>query len=71
MGCNAASTVLSANNLVNIQQKLVYYAVTNRTEELITFICLYNYQIDINSAINFRGDTLLHYACFKNNLKLV
>ena len=27
--------------------------------------------IDINSAINFRGDTLLHYACFKNNEQLV
>lgn len=63
--------VLSANNLINVQHKIVNLVVTDRTEELITFIKVYNYEIDINSAINFRGDTLLHYACYKNNKKLV
>ena len=24
-----------------------------------------------NMAINFKGDTLLHYACFKKNHKLI
>jgi hypothetical protein len=32
MGCNATSMVLSANNLINIQQKLVFLVVTGRTE---------------------------------------
>lgn len=59
--------VLSANKLVNIQQRLVNLVVTNKTEELLDFITLFNYEIDINASINFRGDTLLHYACYKNN----
>jgi hypothetical protein len=71
MGCSASSMVLSANNLINIQHKLVHLVVTEQTDELINFINLYNYEIDINSSINFRGDTLLHYACFKNNHRLV
>ena len=71
MGCTATSMVLSANNLINIQHRLIHLAVTEQTSELIDFITLYNYEIDINSAINFRGDTLLHYACFKNNKQLV
>jgi ankyrin repeat protein len=29
------------------------------------------YEIDVNARLNFRGDTLLHYACARNNVALV
>lgn len=32
MGCTATSMVLSANKFVNIQQKMVYLAVTEKTQ---------------------------------------
>jgi ankyrin repeat protein len=56
---------------VNIERLIVQLAATNKTPELIGLLRKYDYDIDINSPINFRGDTLLHYACFKNNLALV
>lgn len=66
MGCGA-SAVGNMNSLVNIDHKLVQLAATNQTSALVNLIMVYEEDIDINSAINFRGDTLLHYACFKNN----
>ena len=63
--------LLSSNNFVNIQHKLVSLVVSEQTDDLILFINTYSYDFDINGSINFRGDTILHYACFKNNKRLV
>ncbi len=71
MGCTASSMVLSNNNFINIQHRLVHLVATEQTELVIDFINKYYYDLDINGAINFRGDTILHYACFKNNKQLV
>jgi hypothetical protein len=67
MGCNASGVIINQESLVNIDHKLVHLVSTNQIENLIEFIKIFELDIDINSAINFRGDTLLHYACFKNN----
>lgn len=45
--------------------------VTNQTKKLIELIKKFSFEIDINTVLNFRGDTLLHYACAKNNIVLV
>lgn len=50
---------------------MIHLMVTDQTEQLIELIERHRFQININSAINFRGDTLLHYACAKDNVKLV
>lgn len=49
---------------------MIHLVVTNQTKPLIGLIQQCHFQININSAINFRGDTLLHYACAKNNVEL-
>lgn len=71
MGCNASCAIVNSSERANLEHQMVHLIVTNQTNKLIEFIHEFKYEIDINAAINFRGDTLLHYACAKNNLQLV
>ncbi len=45
--------------------------VTGQTEKVISKIEADSSNFFLSESINFRGDTLLHYACAKNNIKLV
>lgn len=71
MGCSASCAIVNSTEVANLDHQMVHLMVTNQTEKLIELIQEYKYEIDINAALNFRGDTLLHYACAKNNLQLV
>lgn len=71
MGCNASCATLGSTEAANLEHQMVHFIVTNQTDRLIEFMQQFKFEIDVNAAINFRGDTLLHYACAKNNVKLV
>lgn len=70
MGCQATSQII-APSISNLDHRLVALVAAGKTNAIIQLLEQYDYEIDINSSINFKGDTLLHYACFKNNKKLV
>ena len=55
---------------VSISKNIVSLLVSGQTEELI-FQLKKTEGLNLNKRINFRGDTLLHYACVKNNIELV
>ena len=71
MGCNAANGVIKPLETTNLEHRIVHLAVTGQTDTLIDLIKTFEFEVDINTPLNFRGDTLLHYACARNNEKLV
>ena len=66
MGCMTAKL-----DDTNIEHRIVMMVTNGKTQELIQLLENHQYNFNINSALNFRGDTLLHYACYKNNKELV
>lgn len=54
-----------------IDNNLIALVVTNQTEKVISKMEADPTNFFLKEKINFRGDTLLHYACAKNNNKLV
>ena len=67
MGCGATSKDFS----ISTENNLVALVVTNKTDLIIDKIREMGQNFNCNAPINFRGDTLLHYACAKNNQRLV
>ena len=53
-----------------IDNNLIALLVTNQTDRVITKIESEG-EMFMTQRLNFRGDTFLHYACAKNNSKLV
>lgn len=54
-----------------IDNNLLALLITNQTDRVIDKLELDPTTYYLKESINFRGDTLLHYACAKNNKKLV
>ena len=54
-----------------IENNLLALIITNQTQRVIDKIEKDPDQTILDDSTNFRGDTLLHYACAKNNPKLV
>ena len=54
-----------------IDNNLIALLVTNQTERVITKVESEGGTTLLSQRLNFRGDTFLHYACAKNNSKLV
>lgn len=54
-----------------IDNNLIALLVTGQTEKVISKLESEPDTHFLQESINFRGDTLLHYACAKNNVKLV
>jgi ankyrin repeat protein len=54
-----------------IDNNIIALVITNQTEKVISKIETDPTNFFLREKINFRGDTLLHYACAKNNNKLV
>jgi hypothetical protein len=50
-----------------IDNNLLALLVTNQTERLISKLDIDPTTYYLKESINFRGDTLLHYACARNN----
>ena len=63
MGCNAVNNVYDIHNETN----LAALAATGKTEILISKIQYGGSAVDINAVVNFKGDTLLHYACARGD----
>ena len=63
MGCGASDNQAS----VPIDNNVVALVVSGQTDLAIKKIEAMGNEFDPNASINFRGDTLLHYACKKNN----
>lgn len=53
-----------------IDNNLIALLVTNQTDKVISKIESEG-ETFMSQRLNFRGDTFLHYACAKNNSKLV
>ena len=70
MGCNSISAIRSLET-IDLEHRIVNLVVTEQTDHLIDLIKTFEFEVDINTPLNFRGDTLLHYACGRNNDKLV
>jgi ankyrin repeat protein len=71
MGCVATTGDINHLETTNLEHRIVHLVVTEQTDTLISLIKTFEFEIDINTPLNFRGDTLLHYACARNNEKLV
>ena len=71
MGCQASSGAIQPYEVANIEHRMVHLVVTRQTEHLIDLIKENQFEIDVNAPLNFRGDTILHYACANNNIDLV
>ena len=54
-----------------IENNLLALIITNQTQRVIDKIDKDPDQSILDDSTNFKGDTLLHYACAKNNQKLV
>ncbi len=64
MGCGGSNVLHSENH------SFVSLLAQSRTNEVIHFLSQQK-ALEINEPINFKGDTILHYACAKNNAALV
>jgi ankyrin repeat protein len=67
MGCGISTrdyTISTENNLVAL-------VISNKTQLIIKKIKEMGTSFNPNAPINFRSDTILHYACAKNNKELV
>lgn len=71
MGCHGSSGIIEPIETANLDHEIVHLVVTGQTEQLINTVQAYDYELDVNAPLNFRGDTLLHYACARNNVELV
>lgn len=67
MGCSQAGSI----SILERESSLVTLVVSNRTHLIIEKLELMGENFNCNGPLNFRGDTLLHYACARNNLQLV
>lgn len=67
MGCNA----IGRDSLASIDTGVVSLVATNQTDILIRKIEYMGDSFSLNTPLNFKGDTLLHYACAKNDARLV
>jgi hypothetical protein len=56
---------------ISISSHLAALVITHQTERVIKLLHDKNNQLQINDEINYRGDRLIHYACLKNDEKLV
>lgn len=54
-----------------IDNNLLALIITNQTDKVIDKLEEDKDQSILNESVNFKGDTFLHYACAKNNRKLV
>jgi hypothetical protein len=54
-----------------IDNNIIALLVTNQTDRVIAKMESEGGTNLVNQRLNFRGDTFLHYACAKNNSKLV
>jgi hypothetical protein len=54
-----------------IDKSLIALLITDQTEKVIEKLCTLEGKVYYNESINFKGDNILHYACAKNNIKLV
>lgn len=70
MGCNAIGSAVPRDSDGN-DSDIVSLIVTNQTDLAIVKIQEMGECFDINMPMNFKGDTLLHYACAKGDAKLV
>ena len=66
MGCAAEQ-----HEGISIQNNIVALVISGNTDLLIKKIDSLGNDFDPNTPLNFRGDTILHYGCQKNNEKLV
>jgi hypothetical protein len=62
MGCIAPT---STHNTIQIKSHIYHLIVTNQTNRIIEKIKFQPILID--KPINYKGDTIAHYACSKNN----
>ena len=67
MGCGAQSRDV----IISTESNLVALVITNKTELIKWKIEEMGGNFNSNSPLNFRGDTLLHYACAKDNQELI
>ena len=65
MGCSTSESKTS----VPIANSLMHLLQSGQTDQVIKRLDQ-DKTIDKNTPYNFRGDTLLHYSCSKNNYKL-
>jgi hypothetical protein len=65
------NTSLEAQVGSPIDNNLIALVITNQTDRVISKVEADPSSYFLREGINFRGDTLLHYACAKNNFKLV
>lgn len=68
MGCNAMGAY-SPQTSTDIE--IISMIVSRQTGQAIRSISDMGECFNINSPINFKGDTLLHYACAKGDHQLV
>lgn len=66
MGCGTP-----VDSGVNTHQNVIMLAISNQTAQLIQLLQTREARINLNASLNYRGDTLLHYACMKDNETLV
>lgn len=69
MGCTASGGDYPRN--WQESESLVALVITDRTREIKQMIEKQNTLFNPNAALNFKGDTLLHYACARGNVELV
>lgn len=67
MGCSASDAMLSNSS----ERNFVELMVSGETQLIINKIEDLGPLFKANTPINFKGDTLLHYACFKGNKTLI
>jgi hypothetical protein len=67
MGCGIPA---AEKPTIQIGKSLIHLLQANRTEEIIKKLESETYDI-FERKLNYRGDTILHYACSKNNLAIV
>ena len=70
MGCNAIGAGVADRAAFN-ETDIISLIVTKQTELAKRKIRSMGEFYDINMPVNFKGDTLLHYACANADVKLV
>lgn len=64
MGCSGSA---EKHDTVPIENSMITLLVSGQNDLLMRKIKLEGNNIDYNAKLNFKGDTILHYAAMKDN----
>lgn len=70
MGCCCCCIFNNATKKVSISNSLIHLLQTDQNDAIIKKLAHYN-QEKFKERLNFQGDTIMHFACKKNNVLLV